>query len=194
MAALNRARLLGTRVAFDTNFRAAAGPTSNLARNAFSDAFEAADIVLAFDGRFTAALSRRRQRDPDGRHFQSGSGVEAQRAGQRPAVRRGSHEVKPSRLAKPAVDTTARGQFCSGLYRRSAGGSTRSRPHALDIVSPAWSWLSRRDHSALCHAGQENAAIGILSQGLSMTATPKQESSPRCLRRRRSSRYSPSSA
>jgi len=47
MAALKRARLLGTRVAFDTNFRARGWPDLNMARSVFSDAFEAADIVLA---------------------------------------------------------------------------------------------------------------------------------------------------
>src|SRR6266852_1392460 len=47
MAALKRARLLGTRVAFDTNFRARGWPDLDMARSVFGDAFEAADIVLA---------------------------------------------------------------------------------------------------------------------------------------------------
>src|ERR1700736_2908314 len=47
MAALKRARLLGTRVAFDTNFRARGWPDLNMARSVFKDAFAAADIVLA---------------------------------------------------------------------------------------------------------------------------------------------------
>jgi 2-dehydro-3-deoxygluconokinase len=47
LAALRRARLLGTRFVFDTNFRARGWPDLNLARSAFSAAFEAADIVLA---------------------------------------------------------------------------------------------------------------------------------------------------
>jgi 2-dehydro-3-deoxygluconokinase len=47
LAALRRARLLGTRFVFDTNFRARGWPDLDLARSAFSAAFEAADIVLA---------------------------------------------------------------------------------------------------------------------------------------------------
>ena len=47
MAALKRARLLGTRFAFDTNFRARSWPDLNVARRVFSAAFEEADIVLA---------------------------------------------------------------------------------------------------------------------------------------------------
>src|SRR5258708_28079162 len=46
MTALKRARLLGTRFAFDTNFRARGWPDLNIARSVFSDAFEAADIGL----------------------------------------------------------------------------------------------------------------------------------------------------
>ena len=47
LAALRRARLLGTRFVFDTNFRARGWPDLDVARSAFSAAFEAADIVLA---------------------------------------------------------------------------------------------------------------------------------------------------
>ncbi len=47
MTALKRARLLGTRFAFDTNFRARGWPDLAEARSAYSAAFEAADIVLA---------------------------------------------------------------------------------------------------------------------------------------------------
>src|SRR5438034_7657617 len=47
MAALKRARLLGTRFAFDTNFRARGWPDLAIARAVYGAAFEAADIVLA---------------------------------------------------------------------------------------------------------------------------------------------------
>src|SRR3979409_639265 len=47
MAALKRARLLGTRVGVVTSVRARGWPALNLARRFFSDAFAAADIVLA---------------------------------------------------------------------------------------------------------------------------------------------------
>ena len=47
IAALKRARLLGTRFAFDTNFRARGWPDLDVARAVFQEAFAAADIVLA---------------------------------------------------------------------------------------------------------------------------------------------------
>ena len=177
MAALKRARLLGTRFAFDTNFRARGWPDLDIARSVFSDAFEAADIVLAstedllplYPGQGNATLMAA--------HFQSGSGVETQRAGQRPAVRR-----RFARGEGRAPDKTCRRhhrgrrQFCGGLHRRTAGGRGPGRGRACRTSSRRRGrGLSRRDHSALCHAGQENAATGTLTQGISMTATPKQE-------------------
>ena len=46
-AALSRARQEGTRVAFDTNFRARGWPDLDVARRVFTQAFETADIALA---------------------------------------------------------------------------------------------------------------------------------------------------
>lgn len=46
-AALRKARDGGTSVVFDTNFRARGWPDLDVARSAFRDAFDAADIVLA---------------------------------------------------------------------------------------------------------------------------------------------------
>ena len=46
LAAVKRARLLGTRFVFDTNFRARGWPDLAVARQAFGAAFEVADIVL----------------------------------------------------------------------------------------------------------------------------------------------------
>jgi 2-dehydro-3-deoxygluconokinase len=47
LAALERARQEGTRIVFDTNFRARGWPDLDAARAAYRSAFEAADIVLA---------------------------------------------------------------------------------------------------------------------------------------------------
>jgi 2-dehydro-3-deoxygluconokinase len=47
IAALQQARQQGARVAFDTNFRARGWPDLDVARAAYRDAFEVADIVLA---------------------------------------------------------------------------------------------------------------------------------------------------
>ncbi len=46
-AALREARQHGTRIAFDTNFRARGWPDLDVARRVFHEAFEAADITLA---------------------------------------------------------------------------------------------------------------------------------------------------
>ena len=46
-AALSRARQEGTRIAFDTNFRARGWPDLDVARRVFTQAFETADIALA---------------------------------------------------------------------------------------------------------------------------------------------------
>jgi 2-dehydro-3-deoxygluconokinase len=47
LAALRSARARGTRIVFDTNFRARGWPDLDAARRVFDDAFEVADIVLA---------------------------------------------------------------------------------------------------------------------------------------------------
>jgi 2-dehydro-3-deoxygluconokinase len=47
IAALDRARGRSVRIAFDTNFRARGWPDLEIARRAYQDAFEIADIVLA---------------------------------------------------------------------------------------------------------------------------------------------------
>src|SRR5262249_51542618 len=47
LAALREARSRGTRVAFDTNFRARGWPDPDIARATFDGAFAVADIVLA---------------------------------------------------------------------------------------------------------------------------------------------------
>lgn len=47
LSALRQARERGTRIAFDTNFRARGWPDLDVARRVFRDAFETSDIVLA---------------------------------------------------------------------------------------------------------------------------------------------------
>src|SRR6202022_3616075 len=116
MTALKHARLLGTRFAFDTNFRARGWPDLNIARRVFSEAFEAADIVLAstedllplYPGESNAALM---------------AGISSPevvlKLSEPASVLRfagGSHEVKAEPLAKPAVDTTAAGDSFAAAY------------------------------------------------------------------------------
>jgi len=47
LSALRQARERGTRIAFDTNFRARGWPDLDVARRVFRDAFETSDMVLA---------------------------------------------------------------------------------------------------------------------------------------------------
>jgi 2-dehydro-3-deoxygluconokinase len=116
MAALKRARLLGTRFAFDTNFRARGWPDLDIARRVFSEAFEAADIVLAstedllplYPGESHTALMARI----------SSPELVLKLAEPNCALRfaGGSHEVKAEPLTKPVVDTTAAGDSFAAAY------------------------------------------------------------------------------
>jgi 2-dehydro-3-deoxygluconokinase len=116
MAALKRARLLGTRFAFDTNFRARGWPDLDIARRVFGDAFEAADIVLAstedllplFPGEGNTTLM---------------AGIASPevvlKLAEPTCVLRfagSSHEVKAEPLAQPVVDTTAAGDSFAAAY------------------------------------------------------------------------------
>lgn len=116
MAALRRARLLGTRFVFDTNFRARGWPDSNVARRVFSSAFEAADIVLAstedlvslYPGQSHAAL------------LAAISSPEVVLKLDEPTcILRSAGatcEVRAEPLTKPVVDTTAAGDSFAAAY------------------------------------------------------------------------------
>jgi 2-dehydro-3-deoxygluconokinase len=116
MAALKRARLLGTRFAFDTNFRARGWPDLEIARRVYREAFEAADIVLAstedllplYPGASNATL------------MADISSPELILKLVEPAclLRFGgrSHEVKAGPLTQPVVDTTAAGDSFAAAY------------------------------------------------------------------------------
>ena len=116
MAALKRARLLGTRFAFDTNFRARGWPDLNVARRVFSAAFEEADIVLAstedllplYPGESNDALI---------------SGISSPevvlKLSEPVSLLRfagGLHEVKAEPVTKPVIDTTAAGDSFAAAY------------------------------------------------------------------------------
>lgn len=116
MTALKRARLLGTRFAFDTNFRARGWPDLTIARKVFSSAFEGADIVLAstedlaplYPGEGTTTL------------LAAISSPEVVLKLAEPAcVLRfagSSSEVRADPLTKPVVDTTAAGDSFAAAY------------------------------------------------------------------------------
>jgi 2-dehydro-3-deoxygluconokinase len=132
MAALGRARLLGTRFAFDTNFRARGWPDLNVARSVYSAAFEAADIVLAstedllplYPGQSNAALM---------------AGISSPevvlKLGEPASVLRfpgGSSEVRAEPVTQPVVDTTAAGDSFAAAYlaARLAGSNPVEAAHA----------------------------------------------------------------
>jgi 2-dehydro-3-deoxygluconokinase len=116
MTALKRARLLGTRFAFDTNFRARGWPDLNDARNVYSAAFELADIVLAS----TEDLLALYPGESNDRLMAAISSPEVVLKLAEPAcILRfpgGSQEVRADPMTKPVVDTTAAGDSFAAAY------------------------------------------------------------------------------
>ena len=116
MTALKRARLLGTRFAFDTNFRARGWPDLAVARTVFSSAFEAADIVLAstedlaplYPGEGNTALLAAIP-SPEVVLKLAEPACILRFAGR-------SSEVRAEPLTKPVVDTTAAGDSFAAAY------------------------------------------------------------------------------
>jgi 2-dehydro-3-deoxygluconokinase len=116
ISAIKRARLLGTRFAFDTNFRARGWPDLAVARAVFASAFASADIVLAsiedllplYPGEGPADLMARipspevvlRLAEP-GCLLRTNNKVS---------------EVRPEAVTKPVIDTTAAGDSFAAAY------------------------------------------------------------------------------
>jgi 2-dehydro-3-deoxygluconokinase len=116
LAAIKRARLLGTRFVFDTNFRARGWPDPNIARQAFGAAFEAADIVLASSEDLLALYPGESPADLMARI----PGAEVVLRLAEPVsllrVAGASSEVRAGPLTKPVVDTTAAGDSFAAAY------------------------------------------------------------------------------
>jgi 2-dehydro-3-deoxygluconokinase len=116
MAALKRARLLGTRFAFDTNFRARSWPDLNVARRVFSVAFEEADIVLAS----TEDLLALYPGESNDALISGISSPEVVLKLSKPVsllrFAGGLHEVKAEPVTKPIIDTTAAGDSFAAAY------------------------------------------------------------------------------
>jgi 2-dehydro-3-deoxygluconokinase len=116
MTALSRARLLGTRVAFDTNFRARGWPDLEIARSVFGAAFEIADIVLAsvedlsalYPGESPAALMARIPTPEVVLRLTEPASLLRFRGGE--------SEVRAEPVTRPVVDTTAAGDSFAAAY------------------------------------------------------------------------------
>ncbi|MDI4237295.1 sugar kinase [Bradyrhizobium sp. 31Argb] len=116
MTALKRARLLGTRFAFDTNFRARGWPDLSEARSVYSAAFEAADIVLASTEDLLPLY-------PGESHGALLAGISTPevvlKLSEPVSVLRfpgGSREVRAEPVTQPVIDTTAAGDSFAAAY------------------------------------------------------------------------------
>jgi 2-dehydro-3-deoxygluconokinase len=114
--ALHRAREHGTRIVFDTNFRARGWPDPDVARAVFQEAFVASDIVLASTEDLLPLypyesdeqlIARIRCNEAILRLLQPGTIVRFEGV---------SQEVRPEPLTQPVVDTTAAGDSFSAAY------------------------------------------------------------------------------
>ncbi|TPQ39777.1 ketodeoxygluconokinase [Bradyrhizobium guangdongense] len=116
LAAVKRARLLGTRFVFDTNFRARGWPDLDVARKAFGAAFEAADIVLCSTEDMTTLCPGE---SPTQLMARIGAPELVLRLAEPVSLLRfpgGSSEVRAEPVTKPVVDTTAAGDSFAAAY------------------------------------------------------------------------------
>lgn len=115
-AAINRARLLGTRFVFDTNFRARGWPDRNVAREVFAAAFAIADIVLTS---IEDLLALHPGESNDQLLARIPSRELVLRLAEPISLLRfpgGTSEVRAEPMTKPAVDTTAAGDSFAAAY------------------------------------------------------------------------------
>jgi 2-dehydro-3-deoxygluconokinase len=116
MAALEQARQRGTRVAFDTNFRARGWPDLEVARAAYRSAFEVADIVLAS---IEDLLPLYPDQSPENLMARIVTSEAVLKLSEPTSVVRFAgmlHEIKAEPLAAAVVDTTAAGDSFAAAY------------------------------------------------------------------------------
>ncbi|TYO64707.1 sugar kinase [Bradyrhizobium hipponense] len=123
-AAIKRARLLGTRFVFDTNFRARGWPDRDVAREVFAAAFAAADIVLTSTEDLLALY-------PGESHEQLMARIPSPelvfRLAEPVSLLRfpgGTSKVHAEPMTRPVADTTAAGDsFAAAYIAARLGGS-----------------------------------------------------------------------
>jgi len=116
IAALGQARSKGARVAFDTNFRARGWPDLAVARKVFSEAFAAADIVLAST---EDLLPLYPDEGNDRLMARIPGGEVVMKLGEPASIVRvdgAAQPVKADPVTKPVVDTTAAGDSFAAAY------------------------------------------------------------------------------
>jgi 2-dehydro-3-deoxygluconokinase len=116
LAALDSARRRGVRIAFDTNFRSRGWPDLEIARRAYQDAFEVADIVLAS----TEDMSALYAGEDDDQLLARLPADEVVMKLAEPActvrIKGRSHLVKADPVRDAVVDTTAAGDSFAAAY------------------------------------------------------------------------------
>lgn len=116
LGALRQARSRGTRVVFDTNFRARGWPDLDIARRVFRDAFETVDIVLASS---EDLLPLYPSEAPEGLLALMSCGETVLKLGPAGSIARfggQSHSIAAEKVTAPVVDTTAAGDSFAAAY------------------------------------------------------------------------------
>ncbi|MDN3275441.1 sugar kinase [Frankia sp. RB7] len=131
-AAIKRARLLGTRFVFDTNFRARGWPDRDVAREVFAAAFAAADIVLTSTEDLLALYPGE---SPEQLMAHIPTPELVFRLTEPVSLLRfpgGTSEVRAEPMTKPVVDTTAAGDSFAAAYiaARLGGSDSVEAAHA----------------------------------------------------------------
>jgi 2-dehydro-3-deoxygluconokinase len=115
-AALRRARESGTRVAFDTNFRVRLWPDLDVARAAYRDAFEIADIALASTEDLLPLYPGESNEGLLARIVSPETILKLAEPASMLRFEGASHEVKAEPVRQPVVDTTAAGDSFAAAY------------------------------------------------------------------------------
>ena len=115
-AALSRARQEGTRIAFDTNFRARGWPDLDVARRVFTQAFETADIALASTEDLQPLWPGETSQSLLARIASPEAVLKLAEPASIVRFKGAVEEVRAEPPAKPVVDTTAAGDSFAAAY------------------------------------------------------------------------------